>query len=111
MNTPPGTLRSRSFTRFTMRVALPHFGQLVLLLVSMTFLRSAVFAIFAIFLSPDRNVPPNSSPRTRFFAVSEFRTESRRDSERLMPARRNAPVFTLRVSFLILHEAHFSCSS
>src|SRR6516162_11698158 len=51
MYIPPGTLRSRSFTRFTMRVGLPHFGQSVLLLVSMTFLRSAVFAIFAITLS------------------------------------------------------------
>jgi len=33
--------------RLTMRVVLPHLGQSVLLLVSMTFLRSAVFAIFA----------------------------------------------------------------
>ena len=49
MKTPPGTPRSRSFTRFTMRVALPHFGQSVLLEVSITFLRSAVFAILAIF--------------------------------------------------------------
>src|SRR5260370_754006 len=32
-------LRSRSFMRFTMRVGLPHLGQSVLLLVSMTFLR------------------------------------------------------------------------
>ena len=44
---PPATLRSRSFTRFTTRVGLPHFGQSVLLLVSITFLRSAVFAILA----------------------------------------------------------------
>src|SRR5689334_6768026 len=48
---PPGMSRSRSFTRFTMRVGLPHLGQSVLLVVSMTFLRSAVFAIFAIALS------------------------------------------------------------
>src|ERR1700692_4332438 len=48
MNTPPGTLRSRSFTRLTIRVGLPHFGQLVLLDVSITFLRSPVFAILAI---------------------------------------------------------------
>lgn len=48
MNTPPGTPRSRSFTRFTMRVGLPHFGQSVLLEVSITFLRSAVLAILAI---------------------------------------------------------------
>jgi hypothetical protein len=34
-----------------MRVALPHLGQSVLLEVSITFLRSAVFAILAIFLS------------------------------------------------------------
>ena len=52
MNTPPGTLRSRSFTRFTMRVAFPHFGQSVDFDVSITFLRSAVFAIFAIGKSP-----------------------------------------------------------
>src|SRR5260370_16805832 len=45
-------LRSRSFMRFTMRVGLPHLGQSVLLLVSMTFLRSAVLAIFAMFQSP-----------------------------------------------------------
>jgi hypothetical protein len=32
-------------------VGLPHLGQSVLLLVSMTFLRSAVFAILAIHLS------------------------------------------------------------
>src|SRR5271167_4048001 len=49
--------RSRSFTRFTMRVGLPHFGQSVLLVVSMTFLRSAVFAIFAIAFS--WNIPPD----------------------------------------------------
>jgi hypothetical protein len=34
-----------------MRVSFPHFGQAVDLLVSMTFLRSAVFAIFAMFFS------------------------------------------------------------
>src|SRR5579871_3515532 len=44
---PPGTPRSRSLTRLTMRVALPHLGQSVLLVVSMIFLRSAVFAILA----------------------------------------------------------------
>lgn len=48
MKTPPGTPRSRSLTRFTIRVGLPHFGQSVLLDVSITFLRSAVFAILAI---------------------------------------------------------------
>jgi len=48
MKIPPGTFRSRSFTRFTIRVGLPHFGQSVLLLVSITFLRSAVFAIFTV---------------------------------------------------------------
>ena len=47
MKIPPGILRSRSFTRFTIRVGLPHLGQSVLLVVSMTFLRSAVLAIFA----------------------------------------------------------------
>src|SRR5579863_9007345 len=56
MYTPPGTPRSRSFIRLTMRVDLPHLGQSVLLLVSMTFLRSAVFAILgptAMIGSPD----------------------------------------------------------
>jgi hypothetical protein len=43
--------RSRSFTRFTMRVGLLHLGQSVLFDVSITFLRSAVFAIFAIIFS------------------------------------------------------------
>ena len=52
---PPGTPRSRSFTRLTMRVGLPHLGQSVLLLVSMTFLRSAVFAILAIIFSGSRS--------------------------------------------------------
>ena len=47
INTPPGTPRSRSLTRFTIRVGLPHFGQSVLFDVSITFLRSAVFAILA----------------------------------------------------------------
>src|ERR1700759_5109414 len=45
--TPPGTPRSRSFTRFTIRVGFEHFGQSVLFCVSMTFLRSPVLAIFA----------------------------------------------------------------
>ena len=40
--------RSRSFTRLTMRVGLLHFGQSVDFVVSITFLRSPVFAIFAI---------------------------------------------------------------
>src|SRR5512142_720734 len=44
---PPGMSRSRSFTRLTTRVGLPHLGQSVLLVVSITFLRSAVFAILA----------------------------------------------------------------
>ena len=47
MYTPPGTPRSRSLTRFTMRVGLEHLGQSVLLVVSISFLRSPVFAIFA----------------------------------------------------------------
>ena len=49
--TPPGTPRSRSLTRFTIRVGLPHFGQSVLFEVSITFLRSAVLAILAIKIS------------------------------------------------------------
>jgi len=48
MYMPPGTFFSTSFTRFTMRVGLPHLGQSVDFVVSITFLRSAVFAIFAI---------------------------------------------------------------
>src|ERR1700689_1325763 len=49
--------RSRSFTRFTMRVGLEHLGQSVLLLVSISFLRSPVLAIFAIMLAlPVTNV-------------------------------------------------------
>src|SRR5271154_1857510 len=43
-----------------MRVGLEHFGQSVLLLVSMTFLRSPVLAIFAIILDlPNTNVGTN----------------------------------------------------
>src|SRR5580693_3779491 len=45
---PPGTPRSRSFMRLTMRVSLPHLGQAVDFVVSMTFFRSAVLAIFGI---------------------------------------------------------------
>ena len=48
MYTPPGTPRSRSLTRLTMRVGFEHLGQSVDFVVSMTFLRSPVFAIFAI---------------------------------------------------------------
>src|SRR5437660_3429421 len=60
MYTPPGVPRSRSFTRLTMRVGLEHLGQSVLLLVSMTFLRSPVLAIFAIMLDlPGTNVATN----------------------------------------------------
>src|ERR1039457_5418857 len=51
MYMPPGMFFSRSFTRLTTRVGLPHLGQSVLLVVSMTFFRSAVFAIFAILFS------------------------------------------------------------
>ena len=47
---PPGTPRSRSFTLFTILVGLLHFGQSVDFDVSIIFLRSAVFAIFAMFL-------------------------------------------------------------
>ena len=47
MYMPPG-VRSRSFTRFAIRVGLLHFGQSVLRVVSITFLRSPVLAIFAI---------------------------------------------------------------
>jgi hypothetical protein len=43
--------RSRSFTRFTMRVGLAHLGQSVDFDVSIAFLRSPVFAILA--MDPD----------------------------------------------------------
>src|SRR5271157_5533234 len=48
MYTPPGTPRSRSFTRLTMRVGFLHLGQSVDFVVSITFLRSPVLAILAI---------------------------------------------------------------
>ncbi len=51
MYIPPAISRSRSFTRFTMRVGLPHFGQSVDFDVSIAFLRSPVFAILA--MDPD----------------------------------------------------------
>src|ERR1700712_2053855 len=61
--------RSRSFTRFTIRVGLEHLGQSVLLLVSMTFLRSPVLVIFAMLLDllalsggATRDVPRGRSP-------------------------------------------------
>ncbi|SRR5260221_2015077 len=47
MNMPPEVLRSRSFTRFTMRVGLPHLGQSVLFEVSIILSRPAVLAILA----------------------------------------------------------------
>src|SRR4051794_8796476 len=47
MYTPPGTPRSRSFTRFTIRVGFPHFGQFVDFDVSITFSRLAILAILA----------------------------------------------------------------
>src|SRR6185369_4234553 len=66
MKTPPGILRSRSFTRFTIRVGLPHLGQSVLFVVSITFLRSAVLAIFAgMVLLQFRGTNPASSPESR----------------------------------------------
>jgi hypothetical protein len=43
-------------------VDLPHFGQSVLLEVSITFLRSAVFAIFAM-SSPDKFLRRDSRPQ------------------------------------------------
>jgi hypothetical protein len=47
MNMPPEVLRSRSFTRFTIRVGLPHLGQSVLFEVSIIFSRPAVLATLA----------------------------------------------------------------
>src|SRR5579872_41371 len=44
--------RSRSLTRLTMRVGLEHFGQSVLLVVSIIFLRSAVLATLAMGVAP-----------------------------------------------------------
>src|SRR6185437_808521 len=56
--------RSRSFTRFTMRVGFEHFGQSVLFCVSMTFLRSPVLAIFAMVSLPE-NSKNLAYPETR----------------------------------------------
>jgi hypothetical protein len=57
--------------RLTMRVSLPHLGHAVDFVVSMTFFRSAVFAIFAIQFSPDRNVP--LAQRLRFYlGIGEY---------------------------------------
>src|SRR5271170_7208221 len=67
MYTPPGTPRSRSFTRFTIRVGLPHFGQSVLFEVSITFLRSAVLAILAMKIS--LNVGLHSRAAAKTFAM------------------------------------------
>ena len=67
MYTPPGTPRSLSFTRFTIRVGLEHFGQSVLFDVSITFLRSAVLAILAMVLVQS----PQNSARARVFASAE----------------------------------------
>src|SRR6266567_7641417 len=58
MNMPPEVLRSRSFTRFTMRVGLPHLGQSVLFEVSIIFSRPAVLATLAMVqYSPVRVFP------------------------------------------------------
>ncbi len=54
-----------------MRVSLPHLGHAVDFVVSMTFFRSAVFAIFAILVSHDRNVPPASGPRF-YLVIGEY---------------------------------------
>src|SRR5271170_7723546 len=67
MYTPPGTPRSRSLTRFTIRVGLPHFGQSVLFEVSITFWRSAVLAILAMKLS--LNVGSLSRAEAKSFAM------------------------------------------
>ncbi len=58
--------------RLTMRVSLPHLGHAVDFVVSMTFLRSAVFAIFANQFSPVRNVPPAERPRF-YLVIGEYR--------------------------------------
>src|SRR6185437_808520 len=66
--------RSRSFTRFTMRVGFEHFGQSVLFCVSMTFLRSPVLAIFAMVSLPENSkksgVPGNAQVRKTHFALN-----------------------------------------
>ena len=53
---PPGTPRSRSFTRFTMRVGLPHLGQSVLFEVSISFF-DLLFLQSLPSMSPDTNLP------------------------------------------------------
>src|SRR5579883_602783 len=83
MYTPPGMPRSRSFTRFTMRVGLLHFGQSVLFDVSITFLRSAVLAILAMeTLSPQnleyRYVQGASKAHQQSWWHPDFRREESR---------------------------------
>jgi len=73
-------------------------GHAVDFVVSMTFFRSAVFAIFAITLSPDRNVPPAHGPRF-YLEIWEYRSL---DGQLWMtqPARTRCTVLASR----ILHE-------
>src|SRR6185437_3526449 len=76
--------RSRSLTRFTMRVGLLHRGQSVLLLVSMTFLRSPVFATLAI--------KAHLLKKSRFSSLHESRGNP------LRPARSYAALYSVATS-------------
>src|SRR5215469_13961197 len=100
INTPPGTLRSRSFTRFTMRVGLPHFGQSVLLVVSITFFRSAVLAILTI-SSPDKNLPGTWG--------TEVLLKVKGVIFRVAPGTQAGERPIRILSFVILHEASRRC--
>jgi len=92
MYTPPGTPRSRSLTRFTMRVGLEHLGQSVLLVVSISFLRSPVFAIFAMIfpISFDSAIraphPPATRPRTiRYGRSQQDQSRATKDEWEIRP--------------------------
>src|ERR1700729_2203404 len=96
MDTPPGGPRSRSLTRLTMRVGLEHLGQSVLLLVSMTFLRSPVLAIFAIMHAlPNTNVTNISAYASNVsigFPLRASKTSSSGTSRKDCPGRTAAGI-------------------
>jgi len=93
--------------RFTMRVSLPHFGHAVDLVVSMTFFRSAVFAIFAIQYSPDRNVP---SARTAVVLPGDWEVSRIAGPTRIRPAEsKHAQKRCTVLASRILHEVKRRC--
>src|ERR1700693_3174686 len=93
--------------RFTMRVSLPHFGHAVDLVVSMTFFRSAVFAIFAIQYSPDRNVP---SARTAVVLPGDWEVSRIGGPTRIRPAEsKNAQKRRTVLASSSLHDVGRGC--